>query len=75
MLSKQYQLVDNFPNSHYLLDIALKEYCKENVHTDQELMVSSLSFQVRFMLKIHAFVRENAPKVLSYKRTQGNILQ
>ena len=25
------------------------------------------------MLKVHAFVRENAPKVLSYPKTQGKL--
>ena len=30
-----------------------------------------LVFQVRFMLKVHAFVRETSPKVLSFPKTQG----
>ena len=30
-----------------------------------------LCLQIRFMLKVHAFVRENAHKVLSYKKSKG----
>ena len=30
-----------------------------------------LCFKIRFMLKVHAFVRENAHKVLSYKKSKG----
>ena len=30
-----------------------------------------LCLQIRFMLKVHTFVRENAHKVLSYKKSKG----
>ncbi|XP_078376995.1 sterol O-acyltransferase 1-like isoform X2 [Oculina patagonica] len=47
----------------------VQEVCQHNLPPASSIII--LAEQIRFMLKVHAFVRENAPKVLSYKKTQG----
>ncbi|CAH3170013.1 unnamed protein product [Porites lobata] len=53
----------------YLIVFAIfpvQEVCQHNLPPASSIII--LAEQVRFMLKVHAFVRENVPKVLSHKK-------
>lgn len=47
----------------------LQEVYQHNLPPASTIII--LAEQVRFMLKVHAFVRETSPKVLSFPKTQG----
>ncbi|KAJ7384193.1 Sterol O-acyltransferase 1 [Desmophyllum pertusum] len=56
----------------YLIVFAIfpvQEVCQHDLPPASSIII--LSEQIRFMLKVHAFVRENTHKVLSYKKTKG----
>lgn len=49
--------------------LPVKEVCQQDLPPASSIII--LAEQIRFMLKVHAFVRENTHKVLSYKKSKG----
>lgn len=47
----------------------VQEVCQQDIPAASSIII--LAEQIRLMLKVHAFVRENAPKILSHPNSKG----